>query len=138
MPQPPPALEILPPPPLEPAPPARSNVPSYILWGAGGASLIFGAVFGIAAVSAKNDFDDNPTLSKADDVRTRAVLADVGLGLGAILAITGTIFFLVDDQPSEGASHAMRGGRIAHVPVGVRVDPLVGAHAGGGVVTLRF
>jgi hypothetical protein len=105
--------------------PPPSRIPSYILWGAAGASLIVGASFGLAALSAKKDFDDNPTTDGADKVHNRAVISDVGLGLGAILAITGTIFFFSADPPGEAVAQ-------------VHVAPLITTNAGGGVVSMRF
>jgi hypothetical protein len=108
--------------------PPPSRIPSYILWGAAGASLILGASFGVAALSAKKDFDDNPTTDGADKVHNRAVISDVGLGLGAILAITGTIFFFSADPSGEAK------GAVAQV----HVAPLITTNAGGGVVSMRF
>jgi len=87
------------------SPPSR--LPSYILWGAAGASIIVGASFGIATLSAKSDFDDNPSSGRADTVHNRAVISDVGLGLGAILAVTGTIFFLTIDNPGDAGTQAL-------------------------------
>jgi hypothetical protein len=108
--------------------PPPSRIPSYILWGAAGASLIVGVSFGVAALSAKKDFDDNPTTDGADKVHNRAVISDVGLGLGAILAVTGTIFFFSADPPGEAK------GAVAQV----HVAPLITTNAGGGVVSMRF
>jgi hypothetical protein len=133
------------PPPMTAAPPApaASKLPAYILWGAGGASLILGASFGFAALSAKSDFDDNPTYSKADSVHGRAVIADVGIGLGAILAVTGTIFFFTaDHQENPGPQAINHPGRSVNRPGGslarLRIDPLITPSAGGGVLSMRF
>jgi hypothetical protein len=116
-----------PPPPAAPSAPEPSKVPSYLFWGLGGASLIVGTVFGALTLSAKSDFDDNPTYHGADVVHQRSVAADVGLGLGVILLASGTIFYFVQDKPVE------------HAPVAkVRVDPIVSPHTGGGAFTLRF
>src|SRR5882724_10371890 len=78
-PPPPTALSPSPPPPAamtgEPLPGALSppsRLTSYILWGAAGASIIVGASFGIATLSAKSDFDDNPSSGRADTVHNRA------------------------------------------------------------------
>jgi len=125
------------------APP--SKVPAYILWGAAGASLIVGASFGFAALSAKSDFDDNPTYSKADSVHNRAVIADVALGLGAILAVTGTVFFFADDTAEgAGADHASDQHPARHIRkpgaavAQVHFVPLLSPSAGGGFVSVRF
>jgi hypothetical protein len=121
-------------------PPRTSKLPSFILWGAAAASLIVGGAFAIAASSAKSDFDDDPTYDKADKVHDRAVKADVGLGLGIILAVTGTIFFLTDSRGDAGTATADHNGKtskpgaVAHV----NFAPLISPNAGGGVVSMRF
>ena len=118
-------------------------MPSYILWGAAGASLIVGASFGVSALNAKKDFDDNPTSAGADRVHSKAVIADVGIGLGALLAVTGGIFFFTADSAGESSTSALdhaakptsaRGGAVAHM----RVAPLITPNGGGGVVSMRF
>ena len=131
--------------PLPPPPAPPSKIPSYILWGAAGASLIVGASFGFAALSAKSDFDDNPTYAKADSVHNRAVIADVGLGLGAILAITGTIFFFAENGSAATADNhggdrpiprpASTAGRAV---AQVHVVPLLSPNLGGGALSVRF
>jgi hypothetical protein len=131
--------------PLPPPPAPPSKIPSYLLWGAAGASLIVGASFGFAALSAKSDFDDNPTYAKADSVHNRAVIADVGLGLGAILAITGTIFFFAENGSAATADNhgsnrpipnpASKAGRAV---AQVHVVPLLSSNLGGGAFSVRF
>jgi hypothetical protein len=138
---PPPEVAPPPPPPPSPLPPEGaapmgppSPVPAYIFWGLGGASLVVGGVFGIMALSAKSDFDDHPTYSQADTVHDRSVAADVGLGLGLVLAVSGTLFYFMQDQggPSPRAQNSAK-------PVAtVRVDPLVTPHTRGGALTLHF
>jgi hypothetical protein len=145
---PPPPAPVVPTPPAPPvdAPmprlPPPSRVPSYILWGVAGASLIVGASFGFAALSAKSDFDDDPTAARADTVHSRAVLADVGIGLGAILAVTGTIFFFAHDS-GEAGTHASAPASthpVTHARVAApwQVVPLITPNAGGGVISMRF
>lgn len=111
-----------------------SPVPAYILWGLGGASLVVGGVFGIMALSAKSDFDDHPTYSQADTVHDRSVAADVGLGLGLILAASGTIFYFMQDPGGAPVQGQGKGKPVATV----RVDPLVTPHTRGGALTLHF
>lgn len=127
----------------EPSSRHSSRLPAILMWVAGGASLAVGTAFGIAAISAKNDFDDKPTYERADAVHSRAVISDVGFGLGLVLVATGTIFFFSDGEASQAS-------QLAHHPtvatVGgaggggsrLRFDPVVGRASGGGVVTLRF
>jgi len=144
-PPPPPAAMTVQAPPPAPAPPApaASKLPAYILWGAAGASLILGASFGFAALSAKSDFDDNPTYAKADSVHGRAVIADVGIGLGAILAVTGTIFFMTADHQEnpgpQAINHPARSvNRASGSQARLRIAPLITPSAGGGVLSMRF
>jgi hypothetical protein len=121
---------------------AASKLPAYILWGVGGASLIAGASFGFAALSAKSDFDKTPTFDKADSVRSRATLADVGIGLGAILAVTGAIFYFTADNPEGAAPQASnshpRSQGLSGSVAQLQVTPLISANAGGGVLSMRF
>jgi hypothetical protein len=152
-PAPPPDVMVAPPPPppeppVAPAPPeapvaAASTHPNhaararaYVLLGLGGASVLVGTVFGLLAVSTKNDvFDNNPTYGEADAVRSQSLIADVGLGLGVILVATGTVYLLLDHPAPAATSPASTGAaRVA----AVRVEPVVGPHGGGGALTVRF
>lgn len=128
--------EPAPPPPAQAAPP--SKVASYVLWGLGGASLAVGAVYGVLALQAEKDFDDAPTYDGADKTETRAIVSDVALGAGLILAVTGTIFYFVKDGPrsEKAAAHKSTKQRLAGNEL--RVLPYVGARSGGGTLSLRF
>jgi hypothetical protein len=151
---PPPELAAppIPPPPIYVPPPATaplaplleaapSRIPAYVIWGAAGASLVVGAVLGFAAISAKSDFDDRPTYDRADTVHSRAVAADVALGLGLVLAATGTVFFFSGGSHEAGgamASAPSRSSTRAPAPPRLRIDPMVGRTAGGGALTMQF
>jgi hypothetical protein len=121
------------------APPSR--LPAILLWAVGGASLAVGAAFGIAAISAKNDFDSKPTYDLADKVHDRAVISDVGFGLGLVLIATGTVFYFsgaeTPAEPKVAAATAGAGGTGSSVGR-LRFAPLIGSTSGGGVVTMRF
>jgi type IV secretory pathway VirB10-like protein len=121
-------------PPVTASMPPPSPIPAYILWGAGGASLVVGTVFGILALSAKSDYDDKPTYTQADKVHDLSVASDVGLGLGVVLAASGTIFFFMNQAapPAQGQMTTKSVGAT------VRVDPLISPHTRGGAFTLRF
>ena len=121
-----------------------SRIPAILMWAVGGASLAVGAAFGIAAISAKNDFDSKPTYDLADKVHDRAVISDVGFGLGLVMVATGTMFYfsgtgsstepkVAAAAPGTGRSDGAgsTGGRL-------RFAPLIGSTSGGGVVTMRF
>lgn len=128
----------LPPPepaPEAPPPPEKPKLPAYLMWGAGGASLLVGTIFGIAAVTGESNYKDNPTYDKADTVHTRALVSDVGLGLGVILIATGTVFYFVSDSPSPSEAHAHR----ATNPLArLELAPVVGLKTQGAAVTLKF
>jgi hypothetical protein len=112
-----------------------SPIPAYLLWAAGGASLVVGAAFGIAAISAKNDFDDNPTYGRADAVHSRAIISDVGFGLGVILVATGTVFYF--DRPESGTTRQAMNNHAGTRPR-LGAAPLVGPGTGGGLLTMKF
>jgi hypothetical protein len=120
---------------------APSRIPAILLWAVGGASLAVGAAFGIAAISAKNDFDSKPTYDLADKVHDRAVISDVGFGLGLVLVATGTVFYFSGAGPSAeprvAAASAGAGGTGSGVGR-LRFAPLIGSTSGGGVVSMRF
>ncbi len=96
---PPPAPEPEPePPPVEKKP--RSKVPGWITIGVAGAGAIVGTVFGIQALGAKGDFDDDPTTNRADDVERNALIADMAFGVAITLGITGVVLLTTDGSDS--------------------------------------
>jgi len=84
------------PPPKEP----KNPLPAYITLGVGAVGAIVGTVFGIQALSAKSDFDKNPTNENADKAERDALIADMGFAVAITLGVTG-IVLLVSDDPSE-------------------------------------
>jgi hypothetical protein len=112
----------------------RSKLPSYIMWGVGGASLITGAVLGITALAAKSDFNDNPTYEAANRTEGRAIAADVALGLGAVLLITGTAFYLMPDSQESRPATATNTRRPT---ARLHLTPMLG-RTNGGALTLQF
>jgi hypothetical protein len=124
----------LPPTAATPAAPAAEpppKLPAYLLWGASGASLIVGTIFGIASLSSKDEFDANPTYDNAETVHNQTIAADVGLGLGLILGITGTIFFVA---ANSAASPEQTGSASATLKPRAALRP----RPGGAGLTLRF
>lgn len=111
----------------------KSKVPSYVMWAVGGASLITGTVLGISALTAKSDFDDNPSYEAADKVEGRAVAADVALGLSAVLLITGTVFYFLPDS-QEARPTAQNSKRPT---ARWQVAPLLG-RTNGGALSIQF
>lgn len=106
-PPPPPAPE---PPAAPPPPPApveeRSLVPAYVTLGLAGAGAVIGTIFGIQALSAKGDFDDNPTTKNADAVDRNALIADMSFAVALTFGVTGAVLLLSDDTPAEAKAAA--------------------------------
>ena len=120
---------------VAPAPVPPSHAVSYALWSVSGAGFLVGTVFGVLALQAKKDYDAAPSYDRADTVHTRAIVADVGLGLGLILAVTGTVFYFGDDDDTEKtAKLAPRQRGLADF----RVAPFVHRSASGGTLSVRF
>jgi hypothetical protein len=135
--EPPPAPPATPPAP--PPPPSTPHTPralSYALLGAGGVSLVVGAVFGVLALSDKSSFDSTPSYDKSDSVRDKTLIADVGLGLGVILAGAGAAFLIMNNSGPDAASGNARPNTRSVAQVGVA--PMVGPSRGGAVLTVSF
>lgn len=107
------------------------------MWGVGGASLLVGGIFGIVAVSKESSFKDDPTYDKADAVHTDALVSDIGLGLGAILLVSGTVFYFVEDKDDAPAQQAQRP-RQRNPLARLGISPVVGMKTQGAAVTLKF
>jgi hypothetical protein len=87
-------------PPSTPPPHRRSNVPSYVLFGATGVGIIVGTAFGVIALQNKSTFNSNPTTSEADTTHTHALISDVSFAIAGALGVTG-IVLLVTNLPSR-------------------------------------
>jgi hypothetical protein len=110
--EPPPAAV---PPPVAPAPaptpppkPAeeRSLVPAYVTLGIAGVGAIVGTIFGIQALGAKSDFDDNPTTDNADKAERNALIADMSFGVALTLGITGIVLLASGGDSDEAPPSA--------------------------------
>jgi len=108
------------------------------MWGVGGASLLVGTIFGIVAVSKENSFKDNPSYDKADTVHTDALASDIGLGLGAILLVSGTVFYFMEDKDDAPMQQAQRQPRKHNPLAQLGVSPVIGMKTQGAAVTLKF
>ena len=99
----------------------------WVLVGTGAAALAAGGVFGALAFSADGDLEDcradpacarTPTeVDRANEVRSKAMLTDISLGAGVVLAGAGLAVVLLSDAPTEAR---------------VGVIPLVGGAAASG------
>ena len=102
-------VPALSPPPLDGTASAapRSRIPGYVTLGIAGASAVVGTIFGIRALSDKQDFEDVPTTKTADDVERNALIADMAFGVTLTLGITGIVLLVADDpvpdQPQVGS-----------------------------------
>lgn len=116
--------------PTEPPPPAepRSMVPAYVTLGVAGASAVVGTIFGVQALGAKGDFEDNPTASNADAVERNALIADMAWGVALTLGITGVVL-LTSDEPVETEQSAKSK---------LLVAPFVSREGGGAAARMTF
>jgi hypothetical protein len=108
----------------------RSLVPAYVTLGVAGAAAIAGTIFGIQALGAKSDFDDNPTEKNADAVERNGLIADMAFGVAITLGVTGVVLLTSDEAPSEGA-RAPAPRKMARVVVAPYASP-----KGGGASAL--
>jgi hypothetical protein len=132
LPPPVPVAEVVPPPP----PPAEkhSKVPAYVTLGIAAGGAVVGTIFGVKALSAKSDFNDNPTTEHADDTERNALIADMAFGVALTLGVTGIVLLTSgdDDAPAKAA-------KILNPPKGsLRVLPYVGRESGGAAARLTF
>ncbi|MDY7226632.1 tetratricopeptide repeat protein [Hyalangium rubrum] len=84
----------------------RSRVAAFALGGVSVASVGAGIFFGLQASDARKTFDEASSLeakeTAADDTRGKALLADVGFGVGLAAAIGAIIIFPKEGPPVEG------------------------------------
>ncbi|WP_437734722.1 PEGA domain-containing protein [Sorangium sp. So ce1335] len=120
-----------PPPPAAPVEP-RSPVPAYVTLGLAGAGVVVGTIFGIQALSAKGDFDENPTTKTADSVDRNALIADMSFAVALTFGVTGAVLLLSDDTPAEtkAASSSMKRNAF--------VAPFVSPTGGGAAARFTF
>ncbi len=122
-----------PPPPPPPPKPERSMVPAYVTLGIAGAGAVVGTIFGIAALSAKSDFDDAPSVDHADSVERNALIADMAFGVAITLGITGVVLLTTGDDDGAQESTARREPKRR-----IDVAPYVGPTGGGAAARVLF
>jgi hypothetical protein len=115
-------------------PTERSRVPGYVTLGIAGASAVVGTIFGVRALGDKEDFKENATTSKADDVERNALIADMAFGVALTLGITGIVLLIADDPLPEQASSLPTPEKRASL----RVLPYATADGAGAAATLTF
>jgi hypothetical protein len=136
----PPPETAAPPPPVEPppqpAPPPekKSKIPAYVTLGIAGAGAIVGTIFGIKALGAQSDFDDEPTTEHADDVERNALIADMAFGVAITLGVTGVVLLTsADDDPAAETSLKRRANSARF-----RFAPYVSQQGGGAAARFSF
>jgi hypothetical protein len=119
------------PPPKEP----KNLLPAYITLGVGAVGAVVGTVFGVQALSAKSDFDKNPTNGNADRAERDALIADMGFAVALTLGITGIVLLVSDDSSEVTAKEEH-----THKPARARLDiaPLVTHTTQGAAARLTF
>lgn len=83
---------------------SSSNLPAYIAIGAGVVGAGIGTFFGVKALSAKSDFNSNPTNDNADRTERNALIADMSFGIALTLGITGVVLLLTGGSDSSEVS----------------------------------
>jgi hypothetical protein len=134
MPAAPPPAAPPPPPPAPPPPPERSKVPAYVTLGIAGASAAVGTFFGIQALSAKSDFNDDPTSDTADDVERNALIADMAFGVAITLGVTGIVLLTSSDEPAQAKATP----RVLPKRAALRVTPYASPKGGGAAARWTF
>ncbi|WP_437968344.1 PEGA domain-containing protein [Sorangium sp. So ce260] len=130
----PPPAEV---PPAQPPPPAptvepRSPVPAYVTLGLAGAGVVVGTIFGIQALGAKSDFDENPTTKTADRVDRFALISDMSFAVALTFGVTGAVLLLTDDATAEPKAAA------SSVTKKAFVTPFVSPTGGGAAARFTF
>ena len=88
----------------EPSTPS-STISQYILMSVGGAAFVTGAVFGVLVLNAKSQFDSSVALadkkSLSSSGKTKALTADILMGIGGAAAVGGALWMLLSPEPSS-------------------------------------
>jgi hypothetical protein len=138
--EPPPQPVAPPPPPVEKAPALpppepekkRSKVPAYVTLGIAGVGVGLGTLFGIQALGAESDFEDNPTDENADRVERNALFSDIAFGIAITVGITGVVLLTTTDEPEPTARRPLPN------KARLNVAPYVGRNGGGAAARVSF
>jgi len=112
-------------------------VPAYVTLGIAAVGAGVGTYFGLKALSAKSDFNDNPTADSADDAERNALFADMLFGVAITLGVTGVVLLTSgDDAPAQ------QSGKTKVLPPRAKpnfaVAPYVSPNGGGGAMRVKF
>ena len=78
---------------------------AWVLGSVGIAGIVTGTVLGFMTLSAKNDYDQMPSIKQADKGERLALFTDVAFGVGAVCLITGIVLAVTsgeDEAAAEG------------------------------------
>ncbi|MBI4703016.1 MAG: PEGA domain-containing protein, partial [Deltaproteobacteria bacterium] len=119
--------------PAAPEAEGRSNIPAYVTLGIAGAGVVLGTVFGIQALGAKGDFDDEPTIDNADRAERAALIADMSFGVALTFGITGAVLLFSGDGDADAEAEPAE--KTAATPL---LAPYVGPTGAGMAAAWTF
>jgi hypothetical protein len=105
--------------------------PAYVTLGVATVATGIGTYFGIRALSAKSDYNANPTSQKADQVENSALACDMAFGVALTLGVTGIVLLTSPQEASQATS-----ARLHQKPV--RVAPWASLKGAGLGAQLDF
>ena len=111
-------------------------VPAYVTLGIAAVGAGVGTYFGIKALSAKSDFNDNPTADAADDAERNALFADMLFGVAITLGVTGVVLLTSGDEAPEQTAKAKPLPKLKKPSVAVA--PYVSPDGGGAAARVKF
>jgi hypothetical protein len=101
----------------KPAPPTSSRVPAFVAFGAGGAGLIVGSIFGAMALSDASGLKSQPGCPSScppsaqpqiDTLHGHQWASDIGLGVGVVGLAIGAALFLTSHAPEGPPTTSLR------------------------------
>ena len=100
--------------PSSPPPPGRNLTNAYIAWGAGGAAVLAGSVFGLLAFQSKSDLDKqcpenlcpDSSADQLSSARRDSTVATVLMAVGGAGLALGTVFYFTAGPREEAATSA--------------------------------
>ncbi len=110
--------------------PKRSLVPAVVTLSLAGAGLVVGGIFGVQALGAKSDFNDNPTAKNADKVERNALISDMAFGVAVTLGLTGVVLLTSPEGDETAAPEA--------ASVSFQFTPYVSTQGGGAQARFTF
>ncbi len=118
------------PPPRVKAGMSTQRILAWSFIGGGGAALLLGGIFGGLALGAESDFEAATTVtdkeSTRDQIKTRALVADLGIGVGLAAVTTGVVLFFLE------------GPRKTRQETEISIAPRLGPGEAGVVLGARF